>query len=83
MRTRNDKYYEEKIKEIKQAKRELGSISSHEYGERDEETGHRRNNKQIKVIKEDLKKERRSLKRSQRQYVDRHIDEEVFKYFNK
>lgn len=69
----NDKKYELLIEEIKKEKREkCGSISSDDYGDLDLQ-GNKLNNTERKKIKEDLKRTRRAVKRSQKQSVDKHI----------
>ncbi len=71
----NDKKYELKIDKIKKEKREkCGSISSDDYNDLDLQ-GNRLNNTERKKIKEDLKRERRAVKRSQKQNDDKHIKE--------
>ncbi len=73
----NDKKFELRIEEIKKEKREkCGSISSDDYNDLDLQ-GNRLNNTERKKIKEDLKRKRRAVKRSQKQTVYQHIKDVI------
>lgn len=67
----NDKKFELLVEEIKKEKREkCSSIPSNNYGNTDLDIS---NNKEIKKIKDELKRKRRAVKRSLNNEVDRYI----------
>jgi len=65
MKTKDANWLEDKIQNIKKKKRKLSMLQDPEL---------------IKKIKKDLKVERRSVKRANKQYMNRHIQEEIEKY---
>jgi hypothetical protein len=77
MGKKDDKYYEQKRKELKDEKRALtGSIPDSEYNVINSD-GTLNNNKTIKKKKEDIKRKQRALKRSEKQQVKKMIDDVV------
>ncbi len=65
-------WYKRKIKEVKKQKRELTSAEIGTFF-----NGVTLTNKRRKEMKEDLKKEKRSYKRAEKQDLKKSIDEEV------
>lgn len=65
-------WYKQKIKEVKKKKRELTSAEIGTFF-----NGVTLTNKRRKEMKEDLKREKRSYKRAEKQDLQKSIDEEV------
>ncbi len=73
MKELDDKKWEVKINAIKKEKREkCKSIPSGDYGNLDKK-GNVLSNKERKKVKEELTKKRRSVKRSQKQEVEKFV----------
>lgn len=82
MKDKDDIWLDQEVQKIKKKKRTMcKSISSFSYGT-DFMAG-KLTNKKIKEMKESLKKERRAAKRSNKQFWDKIIDEEVKNFENK
>ncbi len=76
MKTKDDNWYENQVQDIKKRKRTMcKSISAFAYGT--DFMGSRLTNKKIKELKDTLTKEKRAAKRSNKQYVDKLIEEEL------
>jgi formylmethanofuran dehydrogenase subunit A len=71
-------WYKQKIKEVKKKKRELTSAEIGTYF-----NGVTLTNKKMKEMKEDLKKEKRSYKRAEKQDLKKSIDEEILNWKRK
>lgn len=77
MAKKDDKYYEQKVKDLKKEKRELCSpVSDADYDTLNFD-GTKNTNREIKKIKEDFKRIRRGIKRSEKQQVDKDISNEL------
>lgn len=72
MKERDDIWYDNEVQKLKKEKKEvLGELNGDDY------YGTRSDNKARRSIKEDFKRQRRSIKRSERQNIIRFIDDEV------
>lgn len=82
MGKKDDKYYEQKVKDLKKEKRELcAPVSEDDYDTLNLD-GTKNTNKEIKKIKEDFKRIRRGIKRSEKQQVDKEIDDAIDNFGN-
>ncbi len=76
MKNKDDNWYDNQVQDIKKRKRAMcKSIGSFEYGT--DFMGGKLTNKRIKELKNSLTKEKRAAKRSNKQFVDKLIEEEV------
>jgi hypothetical protein len=75
MGKKDDIWYDSKMKDLKRRKRAVcGSISDDEYNTYSTEDG-LVNNKTIKKLKEEFRKEKRSYKRAEKQNWKKEVDE--------
>lgn len=75
MANKDENYYKKELLKIKDQKRTLcASVPDGAYGST--QNG-RSNNEHIKKIKKDLKIKQRALKRSEKQQIDKHINDEL------
>jgi len=79
-KNKDEIWLDSEIKKIKKEKREkCQSISDTDYNSHSIYEG-QLNNKTIKKMKEDLRKKKRSVKRANKQFANKEIEEEILKY---
>ena len=72
MKRKDDKYYDNEVRKLKEEKKEvLGELKGDDY------YGTSSDNRKRKSIKQEFKRKRRSIKRSEKQDVDQHIQNEI------
>jgi predicted RNA-binding protein YlxR (DUF448 family) len=79
MANKDEYYYKKELLKIKDQKRSLcSSVPDGAYGSTN---NGKNNNEHIKKLKNDLKIKQRALKRSEKQQIDKHINDEIERYF--
>jgi hypothetical protein len=81
MKNKDDNWYENQVQDIKKRKRAMcKAISSFAYGT--DFMGGKLTNKRIKELKNSLTKEKRAAKRSNKQFVEKLIEDEIENFEN-
>jgi hypothetical protein len=74
MKEKDDIWHDSEVRKLKKEKKEvLNDMKGDDY------YGNQSDNRARKAIKEDFKRQRRSIKRSERQHVKKFIDNEIDK----